>query len=213
MKGLTLKQSNILDFIGECQKNNGFPPTQAEIREQFGFGSQNAVRNHLQHIEKKGHIHLTSGKARGIQLLTLTAPVIEQSDNSIPLLGRIAAGLPIWAEQNLEGHLPVPPALFGSGEIFALHVLGDSMIGAGINSGDIAVIKRMDRVENGEIAAVLIEQEATLKRVFFSSAALLLKSENPAFKDLTYDMDKGDSVRILGRYQGIIRTADNRCCP
>ena len=213
MKGLTQKQSEILDFIGESQKSNGFPPTQAEIREHFGFGSQNAVRNHLQHIEKKGHIHLNSGKARGIQLLSLTTPVIEQPDNSIPLLGRIAAGLPIWAEQNLEGHLPVPPALFGSGEIFALHVLGDSMIGAGINCGDIAIIKRMDRVANGEIAAVLVEQEATLKRVFFSSASLVLKSENPAFKDLTYDLDKGDSVRILGRYQGIIRTTNNRCCP
>jgi repressor LexA len=213
VRGLTQKQSEILDFIGESQKNNGFPPTQAEIREYFGFGSQNSVRNHLQHIEKKGYVRLNAGKARGIQLLSLPTPVIGQPDNSIPLLGSIAAGLPIWAEQNLEGHLPVPPALFGSGEIFALHVLGDSMTGAGINSGDIAVIKRMDRVENGEIAAVLVEQEATLKRVFFSSAALVLKSENPAFKDLTYDMDKGDSVRILGRYQGIIRTADNRCCP
>jgi len=213
VKGLTQKQSAILNFIGESQKNKGFPPTQAEIRENFGFSSQNAVRNHLQHIEKKGHIRLNSGKARGIQLLTLTAPVIEQSDTSIPLLGRIAAGLPIWAEQNLEGYVPVSPALFGSGEIFALHVLGDSMVGAGINNGDIAIIKRMDRVENGEIAAVLVEQEATLKRVFFSATALILKSENPAFKDLTYNRNNGDSVRILGRYQGIIRTAENRCCP
>lgn len=213
VKALTAKQFEILEFIAKWQTDNGFPPTQAEIREHFGFGSQNTVRNHLQHIEKKGHIRLNSGKARGIQLLALIPPVIEPQDNTIPLLGRIAAGLPIWAEQNLEGHLPVAPALFGGGEIFALHVLGDSMTGAGINNGDIAIIKRMDRVENGEIAAVLVEQEATLKRVFFSSAALVLKSENPAFKDLTYDMDKGDSVRILGRIQGIIRTADNRCCP
>jgi len=213
LKRLTEKQLKILGFIGEWQTINGHPPTQAEICDHFGFGSLNTVRNHLQLIEKKGYLRLNSGKARGIQLTTLPTAVIRQQEISIPLLGRIAAGLPIWAEQNLEGHLPVPPALFGGGEIFALHVLGDSMTGAGINSGDIAIIKRMDRVENGEIAAVLVEQEATLKRVFFSSAALVLKSENPAFKDLTYDMDKGDSVRILGRYQGIIRTADNRCCP
>ena len=213
MKRLTEKQLKILGFIGEWQTINGHPPTQAEICDHFGFGSLNTVRNHLQLIEKKGYLRLNSGKARGIQLTTLPTAVIRQQEISIPLLGRIAAGLPIWAEQNLEGHLPVPPALFGGGEIFALHVLGDSMTGAGINSGDIAIIKRMDRVENGEIAAVLVEQEATLKRVFFSSAALVLKSENPAFKDLTYDMDKGDSVRILGRYQGIIRTAYNRCCP
>jgi repressor LexA len=211
VKGLTAKQSEILEFIGEWQIKNGHPPTQAEICKHFGFGSLNTVRGHLQRIEKKGHIHLNSGKARGIQVVSLPAAVIKQQDNSIPLLGSIAAGLPIWAEQNLEGYLPAPPALFGGGVIFALHVLGDSMTGAGINNGDIAIIKKADRVENGEIAAVLVEQEATLKRVFFSSSAMVLKSENPAFEDLTYEIDNGDSVRILGRYQGIIRTADNRC--
>jgi repressor LexA len=212
MKGLTAKQSEILEFIDGWRIKNGHPPTQAEIRAHFGFGSLNTVRNHLQLIEKKGHLHLNSGKARGIQLLSLPATVIRQQEHSIPLLGRIAAGLPIWAEQNLEGYLPVPPAFFGGGEIFALHVVGDSMTGAGINNGDIAIIKRGDRVESGEIAAVLVEQEATLKRVFFSSKSLVLKSENPTFEDLSYDMDKCDFVRILGRYQGIIRTADSRCC-
>lgn len=202
-----------MEFIVKWQANNGHPPSQTEICEHFGFSSLNSVRNHLHLIEKKGHIHLNAGKARGIQVISLPKQVNRHREDSIPLLGRIAAGLPIWAEQNLEGHLPVSPAFFGCGEIFALHVLGDSMTGAGINSGDIAIIKRMDRVENGEIAAVLVEQEATLKRVFFSSATLILKSENPAYKDLSYGMDKGDSVRILGRYQGIIRTADNRCCP
>lgn len=211
MKSLTVKQSKIIDFIGEWQVGNGHPPTQAEIRDHFGFGSLNAVRSHLQLIEKKGYLHLNCGKARGIQLVSLPTPVIRQQENSIPILGSIAAGVPIWAEQNLEDYLPVPPDLFGGGELFALHVLGDSMTGAGIKKGDIAVIKRMDCVEHGEIAAVLIEQEATLKRVFLSSKALVLKSENPAFEDITYNMDKNDFVRILGRYQGIIRTMDNRC--
>lgn len=85
------------------------------------------------------------------------------------------------------------------------------MTGAGINNGDIAVIKRVARVENGEIAAVLVEQEATLKRVYLSSKSLVLKSENPAFSDLSYDLGKSDFVRILGRFKGIIRTTDNRC--
>ena len=210
MKVLTAKQSKILDFIDEWQKKRGHPPTQAEICDHFGFGSLNAVRNHLLSIEKKGHIHLNPGKARGIQLVTSPKALQE---NSIPILGRIAAGTPIWAEQNLEGYLPIPPAMFGEGELFALHVVGDSMTGAGINTGDIAIIKKAERVENGEIAAVLVDQEATLKRVFFSLSALVLKSENPAFAELTYSMDRGDSVRILGRYQGIVRTTDNRCCP
>ncbi|KJR98692.1 MAG: hypothetical protein VR65_19445 [Desulfobulbaceae bacterium BRH_c16a] len=212
MKRLTEKQSEIIEFIGEWQIKMGHPPTQAEIRDNFGFSSLNAVRGHLQLIEKKGYLHLNCGKARGIQLVSSPPTFSGQQENSIPILGTIAAGLPIWAEQNLEGSLPVPPALFGGGELFALHVLGDSMTGAGIKDGDIAVIKRSEFVANGEIAAVLIEQEATLKRVYLSSKSLVLKSENPFFEDLTYDIDKNDFVRIIGRYQGIIRTMGNRCC-
>jgi repressor LexA len=212
VKSLTDKQSKIYEFIVAWQKDNGYPPTQAEIRDYFGFGSLNAVRSHLVLIEKKGYIRLNFGKARGIQLASSPAPVIRQRENLIPLLGSIAAGVPIWAEQNFEDHLPIPPALFGGGELFALHVLGDSMTGAGIKNGDIAVIQIRDCVENGEIAAVLIDQEATLKRVYLSSGSLVLKSENPAFEDLKYAAGKSDLIRILGRYQGIVRTGNNRCC-
>lgn len=211
MKDLTPKQLQMVELIDEWQTKNGHPPTLAEISEHFGFGSLNAVRSHLLLIEKKGYLRLSSGKARGIQLVSLPTSIIRQQENSIPILGRIAAGVPIWAEQNLEGSLPVPPTMFGGGDLFALHVFGDSMTGAGINNGDIAVIKRADRVENGEIAAVLVEQEATLKRVYLSSKLLVLKSENPAFSDLSYDLGKSDFVRILGRFKGIIRTTDNRC--
>ncbi|MDD2944046.1 MAG: transcriptional repressor LexA [bacterium] len=211
LKDLTPKQLHIVEFIGDWQRKNGHPPTQAEISEHFGFGSLNAVRSHLLLIEKKGYLRLNSGKARGIQLVSLPASIRLQHENSIPILGSIAAGVPIWAEQNMEGFLPVPPTLFGCGELFALHVIGDSMTGAGINSGDLAVINKTDSVVNGEIAAVLIEQEATLKRVYLSSKSLVLKSENPDFSDLTYNLSKGDFVRILGRFKGIIRTTDNRC--
>lgn len=210
MKDLTGKQSKIYDFIGEWQMKNGYPPTQAEICSHFKYGSLNAVRSHLVLIEKKGYIHLTFGKARGIQLMSIPKPVIQPEENSIPLLGNIAAGVPIWAEQNFEDHLPIPPVLFGGGELFALHVRGDSMTGAGIKNGDIAVIQWRDCVENGEIAAVLVDQEATLKRIFSSPESLVLKSENPAFEDLTYDMDKINLVHVLGRYRGIIRTVNNR---
>jgi len=211
VKSLTDKQSKIYEFIGAWQVKNGYPPTQEEIRDHFGFGSPNAVRSHLALIEKKGYIRLNCGKARGIQLVQSPATVIQQQEGSIPLLGSIAAGVPIWAEQNIEDHLPIPPALFGGGELFALHVHGDSMTGAGIRNGDIAVIQRRDYVENGEIAAVLIEQEATLKRVYLSSESLVLKSENPAFKDLKYAAGNSDLVRILGRYEGIVRTRNNWC--
>ncbi len=212
MKSLTDKQSKIYEFIVAWQINNSYPPTQAEIRDQFGFGSLNAVRSHLVLIEKKGYIRLNCGKARGIQLTTSHTAVIRQQGDSIPLLGSIAAGVPIWAEQNFEDHLPIPPAMFGGGELFALHVHGDSMTGAGIRNGDIAVIQRQNFVKNGEIAAVLIGQEATLKRVYLSSDSLVLKADNPAHEDLKYAKGKSDLIHILGRYRGIVRTENHRCC-
>lgn len=210
MKKLTDKQSKIFDFIVSWQGKNGYPPTQSEIRDHFGFRSANAVRSHLSLIERKGHVQLNSGKARGIRLVSSRFSATRQQQASIPLLGRIAAGVPIWAEENLESHLPISPTLFGGGDLFAVRVQGDSMIGAGILKGDIAIIQRRDSVENGEIAAILIEQEATLKRVYLTSKSLVLKSENPAFEDLKYGAEMRDLVRILGRYQGIVRTGHNR---
>lgn len=210
VKRPTDKQSKIYDFIVAWHEKNGYPPTQAEIRDHFGFGSPNAVRSHLALIERKGLIQLNFGKARGIRLASPPLSAIRHEADTIPLLGRIAAGVPIWAEENFEGHLPIPRALFGGGELFALHVHGDSMMGAGVLSGDIAVIQRRDCVENGEIAAVLIELEATLKRVFLTSESLVLKSENPVFEDLKYGAEMSDLVRILGRYQGVVRTGNNR---
>lgn len=212
VKSLTDKQSKIYKFIGEWQMENGYPPTQEEVRDHFGFGSLNAVRSHLALIEKKGYIRLNCGKARGIQLASLPVSVLRQHENFIPLLGSIAAGVPIWAEQNFEDHLPILPSLFGGGELFALHVFGDSMTGAGIRNGDIAIIQRRDCVENGEIAAVLIEQEVTLKRVYLSAESLVLKSENPAFEDLKLAAGTSNLIRILGRYRGIVRTENNRYC-
>jgi len=212
MKLLTNKQSKIYEFIVACHTDNGYPPTQAEIQSHFGFASPNAVRSHLVLIEKKGYIHLNFGKARGIQLSSSLAIIIRQQEDAIPLLGNIAAGVPIWAEQNFEDNLPVSPSLFGGDQLFALHVKGESMTGSGIKNGDIAVIQRQDWVENGEIAAVLIEQEATLKRVYLSSNALILEADNPAFDDLEYTKEKADLICILGRYQGIIRIGNNWCC-
>jgi len=213
VKNLTDKQSKIYEFIRAWQMENGYPPTQKEIRNHFGFGSLNAVRNHLALIEKKGYIRLNFGKSRGIQLTSVSVPIFRQQENFIPLLGSIAAGVPIWAEQNFEDYLPILPSIFGGGELFALHVRGHSMTGAGIKNGDIAVIKKQDCVENGEIAAVLIEQEVTLKRVYLSAESLVLKSENPTFEDLKFDAIKNNFIRILGRYRGIVRTENNRYCP
>jgi len=210
VKDLTEKQAGIYRFIVEWQRKHGSPPTQAEIRDSLGYGSLNTVRGHLGLIEKKGFIRLNFGKARGIQLVISDTMVAPQQEGTIPLLGVIAGGVPMWAEQNIEENLPIPPSLFGGGELFALRVAGESMTGAGIRNGDLAVIRRQDRVENGEIAAVLIEQEATLKKVYLSPDLLILKAENPAFRDRQYAKDEMELIQILGRYQGIIRIRNYR---
>jgi repressor LexA len=208
MMGLTEKQARIYKFISERLTKDGYPPTQTEIRDHFKFGSVNAVRSHLALIEKKGYIGLNSGKARGIQLVQ-TSEQKGAEEKAIPLIGRIAAGVPILAVENIEKYLPVSPAMFGGGDLFALHVQGDSMTGAGILNGDMAVITSCNRVENGDIAAVLIEDDATLKRFYLSSERLVLKSENPLFEDLTYPSNICSDIRVLGRYLGIIRKSSH----
>jgi repressor LexA len=206
MKELTNRQAEIHDFMVCWQRDNGFPPSQEEIRDNFGFSSLNAVRSHLTLIAKKGFICLNAGKARGIQLKTSARGEIVSSDESIPIIGSIAAGEPILAEQNIENLLAIPRALFGGGELFALHVKGNSMVQAGIMNGDVAIIRKQSHVENGEIGAVLLGQEATLKRVFLTSGSLRLKAENPTCDDLIYNESSIESPRVIGRYQGIVRT-------
>lgn len=206
MKRLTDRQRNVYLFVTSWQRDKGYPPTQAEIRDHFGYSSLNAVRSHLTLIERKGYLHLYAGKARGIQM-SHTANEAPESEKTIPLLGRIAAGAPMWAEQNFEELLPIPPSFFGGGELFALHVVGDSMVQVGIMNGDVAIIRKQESVENGEIGAVLIDQEATLKRVYLSSDSLLLKAANPEVRDMLFDGSDFRSPRIMGRYLGIVRTA------
>ena len=211
MKKLTEKQLNIYKFIVRHTREAGFPPSYAEISGHFAFKSLNAVRSHLNLIEKKGYIRLGCGKARGIQLLHESKSTSKPREDSIPVLGNIAAGVPIWAEQNFDDFLPIAPGFFGRGELFALRIIGDSMVGAGIRNCDIAIIQKQSNVENGTIAAVLINQEATLKRVYLSPKSILLKADNPDFADLEYSVENADYISILGRYVGVIRSEKNRC--
>lgn len=211
MKKLTEKQLKIYKFIDSHTKDAGFPPTYAEICGHFSFKSLNAVRSHLNLIEKKGYIRLGCGKARGIQLIHESKPMSKVRKDSIPVLGTIAAGVPVWAEQNFDNFLPIAPDFFGGGELFALRVIGESMIGAGIRNYDIAIIQKQSYVENGTIAAVLIEQEATLKRVYLSPKSILLKSDNPDFNDIEYCAENTNYISILGKYMGVIRSEKNRC--
>ena len=201
MEELTLKQASILDFIRERKFRAGITPTLEEIRGHFRLKAIGTVQDHLHAIEAKGYIK-RSRKSRSIEIAGLEARGIVD----VPVVGRIAAGKPLLAAENLEDRVCVDRAWVrtdGPGQVFALKVKGDSMCGAGINDGDIAIIKKQPSAENGEIAAVMIDGEATLKRFRKEDGRITLKPENPAFKPLY--IEKSRQASILGKLIGIYR--------
>jgi repressor LexA len=193
----TPRQLEIAEFLGAELQRRGVMPTQREIADRFQFASVNSVRSHIRLMERKGMLARQPGKARSLRLIV--APV------GIPLLGRIAAGSPLEAIQDVEEFLPVSPGMFRGGELFALRVKGDSMKDVGILPGDIAVVNRQQDVTDGEIAAVLLEDDATLKIVHRRNGAVILRGANPAFRDVVIRRNDGRALRILGKYVGLIR--------
>lgn len=201
MEELTLRQASILDFIRDRKLRAGVTPTLEEIKGHFRLKAIGTVQDHLHAIEAKGYIK-RSRKSRSIEIAGLEA----RDAIDVPVIGRIAAGKPLLAEENLEGRICVDRSWVraaGPGQVFALKVKGESMSGAGINDGDIAVIKKQPSAENGEIVAALIDGEATLKRFRKDKSRITLKPENPAFKPLYFGESSG--VSILGKLAGIYR--------
>jgi repressor LexA len=201
---LTVRQEQVLVFMQNRQRETGLVPTLQETANHFGFKSPNAVRQHLRLIEKKGMVHRLPGRSRGLVL-----PQPEYSGDSefvrIPLVGRIPAGLPAVAKEDAESFLTLPAHIFRGRRLFALRVHGTSMSGAGILDGDIAVFDAVPEVRNGTIAAVLIEDDATLKRVYRTPNGLTLKAENRLFPDMKIAAIEAQRVRILGPLVGILR--------
>jgi repressor LexA len=199
-KELTDKQQIILNFIREKINDSGFPPTVREIGDRFGITVKGAY-DHLKAIEKKGHIRTEQNKSRAIVVLDDSAAAPSSSGVSIPLLGRIAAGTPVLAEENIEDYLTFPEEMFGSGEFFALNVAGDSMIEGGIFDGDIAIIKKQNVANNGDIVAALLEDEATLKVFQKTSDSIKLLPKNSAYKPI-----EGREFTVLGKLAAIFRS-------
>lgn len=207
MENLTSKQKNVFSYITKHMDKEGIPPTLDEIAVNFNYKSINAVRDHLRLIAKKGYIKVHPGKSRGIQVLKSTNDMIPEQlsfHDQIPIIGNIAAGAPIFASQEADDHLKVPTGFLGPGEYFALHVTGDSMKNIGINTGDIAIIRHQSMVENGEVAAVIIDNEATLKRFFKFADRVELQSENPDFPDIVIPKFDYSHIRITGKLAGLL---------
>jgi repressor LexA len=196
---LTARQKAIYDFLLKTIREKGFAPSIHEIGRQFKIASTNGVSDHLKALEKKGYIRRV-GK-RAIEVVNAWGKAALSSSREVPVLGKIAAGKPLWSEENFEGQLTIPDDL-GSGKLFALRVKGDSMIGAGILEGDRVIVKQQSTAENGEIVCALIEGEATLKRFFKKGTVITLKAENEKYPPIT--VSEGE-FRIAGKIVGLLR--------
>jgi repressor LexA len=201
---LTNRQQEILDFIKESINTKGFPPSVKEVQNSFGFKSPTAAQDHLNVLAKKGYILRHPGISRGIELVEEKQQANADSA-SIPVVGHIAAGTPILAQENIEYNISIDKSMFGNtNKLFALKVKGNSMINAGILDGDFAIIHQQPLVEKGEIAAVLIDDEATLKRVYSNKDIVKLVAENDKFKPIIINKNE-KTIMIAGKLKGVIR--------
>lgn len=201
---LTRRQRHVFDFVQTHAVSTGSAPTLEEICRKFSYKSTNSARQHLRLIAQKGYLRLLSGRARGIQLISKSSS--QHAVILVPLVGRIAAGDPIEAIENVEATFPVPGKFWRGDKLFALRVNGDSMVDAGIFDGDIAIVNSQPVANNGEIAAVVIGDDTTLKRFFHSEKGVRLHSENSNHPDLHFDRAGSDTIRIAGVLVGIVRT-------
>jgi repressor LexA len=197
MKTLTARQKEVLDFISSFLDGHAYPPTIREIAESFSMSVKGAY-DHVKALEKKGFLRLGENRSRALELLRRDKP--ERSVVELPLLGTVAAGKPITADENYSGVVHVPADIVRTAACFALSVRGDSMKDVGIFHGDIAVIEQRQTADNGEIVVAMIDDAVTLKRFFRENNRVKLMAENSAYAPI-YTQD----VRILGRLRGIIR--------
>ena len=207
---LTARQREILEFVRQFMVKAGYPPTVREIGAHFGFVPR-SVFDHLKALERKGYLRRDAAKSRSLQILDGTSHSSPSASDrtlvpyrELPILGRVAAGEPLWSEQNLEGTSVVPRDWVNGDEAFLLKVQGESMIGAHILPGDQALVRRQSTADNGDIVVAMLNDEATIKRIFFKPDTIVLQPENPAMPPI--HVRKGEkSFQILGKVVGIQR--------
>ncbi|MCC7067835.1 MAG: transcriptional repressor LexA [Burkholderiales bacterium] len=198
MRPLTARQAEILALIQDFIERSGFPPTRAEIAEQLGFRSANAAEEHLRALERKGILDILPGASRGIQLKQAGLP-------GLPLIGRVAAGTPILAEENIRSRHKIDATLFSPNADYLLEVKGDSMINIGIHDGDLLAVHKTSEARSGQIVVARIDNEVTVKRLKRKGGAIELLPENDRLSPIAVD-PRVDDFAIEGLAVGIIRT-------
>ena len=202
-KELTPTQERVFSFLKDHLGERGFPPTLREIASHFGLKGPKAPQKTLNILERKGYIRKFPGGSRAIEILTPT-PVLLTQILSIPIIGRVRAGEPILAVENIEGYINLDRSLVSSEDVFLLRVQGNSMIDAHIQDGDFALVKPQPNAENGEIVVALIEDEATIKRIFQKRDLIRLEPANPKMEPIV--VKKGEKkITIVGKVIGIFR--------
>lgn len=201
MLKLTPRQSEILEFIKSCLEANGYPPTRAEIAQQLGFKSPNAAEEHLKALARKGAIEMTPGASRGIRI-----PGFEpnQEEEGLPVIGRVAAGAPILAQQNIEDSCRINPEFFHPRADYLLRVRGMSMKDIGILDGDLLAVHATREARNGQVVVARIDDEVTVKRFKRDGSKIWLIAENEDFAPIEVDLTQQDVV-IEGLSVGVIR--------
>jgi repressor LexA len=210
---LTRKQSELLTYLSDHMQQHDVPPSFDEMRDALGLASKSGVHRLVSGLEERGYIRRLANRARAIEILKpvtaaaggVVTRAVETASNlvSLPLLGRIAAGAPIEALSDPTNHLEIPASMVGSGEHFALEIVGDSMVGAGILDGDTVVIQRAETARHGEIVVALInQQEATLKTLLKEPGRVGLEAANPRYETRYFSTGE---VEVQGKLAGLIR--------
>ncbi len=205
---LSDRQRQVLDFLTATVNDRGYPPSVREICDAVGLSSPSTVHSHLSSLVKAGYIRRDATKPRAIEILTDTTQVADARPHTddrlrdVPLVGRIAAGSPILATEDIETIMPLPEELVGSDPVFMLEVRGDSMINAGILDGDYVVIRRQPDARDGEIIAALVDgEEATVKRLRRENGKVVLMPENDALEPMVFE----SGVEIIGKVVSVLR--------
>lgn len=212
MDSLTPRQSQILHLIRNFIRDSGRPPTRSEIAQALGFRSSNAAEEHLRALARKGAIELVPGASRGIRLLggvEEPAARVTGEDQGLPVVGRVAAGSPILAEEHIEAHYRIDPAIFRPRAHYLLRVRGQSMRDAGILNGDLLAVHRTVEARNGQIVVARLENEVTVKRFQRRGNAVRLLPENPEFDPIEIDL-RHQPLVIEGIGVGTLRAHRHR---
>ena len=196
MRSAQENQQKILDFIKMEIEQKGYPPSVREICAGVGLKSTSTVHAHLNHLEQQGLIRRDSTKPRALEVIDGT----QARGRSVPLVGKVTAGLPILAIENIEDYLMLPQDRFGRDELFGLRVQGESMIEAGILDGDVIVVRQQNNAENGEIVVAMIEDEATVKRIYYEKKRVRLQPENRFMEPIF-----AENVQVVGKVVALFR--------